>query len=148
MMMVDNKKVVHVLVPVLLAVAMNGVIWRMGWGSRGETGMMKSEYLPPGWVIGGVWMVLFGFLGWTHWLVRKDWKARTALQILIAYCLMYPVLTGGLRERLGRLFNVVALILSYVATMFVVMGRHDLRWMLPLLAWVSYVNVTDAIPDA
>ena len=131
----------HIAVPVLLALAMNMAIWKLGWNGGGV-----QAYLPPGWVIGTVWTVLLALLGWIHWQVRGDFMVRLAIEILIAYCLLYPVLVALLARQWAKILDVIAFVLAYGVALVVAKRRWgSFKWLLPLLAWVTYVNLADAL---
>jgi hypothetical protein len=53
------------LVPPLL---LNGIIFGLGW-DRDST---PNPYLPPGWAVGSIWMLLFAAMGTASWLLLKS----------------------------------------------------------------------------
>jgi tryptophan-rich sensory protein len=146
----------YVAVPIVAALLMNALIYGMGWNSSSKSNdnnngngpvRKNNPVLPPGWVIGLAWVVILGCLGYVYFLLSSI--GAGAILFIILWCLMYPVLTGGLRKNIGPIMNTATLILSFGAALAVCMttdgGRRDALWfMTPLLLWVSYVNIADA----
>lgn len=135
---------IHILVPVVLAVSVNALIFGLGWNKKAAGEKQRvSPWLPPGWAIAVIWVLLFALLGYAHFLVRKRPLAAWAIVAFIAYALLYPFLTGGLQSD-GRFYNVIALILAYATAVAVAWGSEDRKPLValaPLLAWASYVNL-------
>jgi len=79
-----------VLPPLLL----NAVIFGLGWDRRS----VPNPYLPPGWVVGTIWIVLFVAMGIARWLVVRNTEKRhnKRLAILGLLCMLYPLYTMGL----------------------------------------------------
>lgn len=73
---------------------------------------------PPGAVVGGVWVVLFGLLGFARWRLigaGTDAGRRTARWVaaLVLLCALYPLYTGGLRNpTVGLAGNIVTAVLA------------------------------------
>ena len=155
-----TKAALYIAVPIIAAVLMNALIYGMGWNDDASKSNEKkvngpvrndNTMLPPGWVIGFVWVIVLGCLGYVYFLLSSNvkWWGGGAVLFIIVWCLMYPVLTGGLRKNIGPIMNTATLILSFGAALAVCMttdgGRRDALWfMTPLLLWVSYVNIADA----
>lgn len=126
----------------LAAIAMNGLIYGFGWNQRESSQQPTSRLLPPGYVIAGVWILLFALMGAVYAGVPGGYAARTAILLYAAYCVAYPVLTSGLQMgsradwlNAGALGGALGLVWGVQATT----GRFP--WLLtPLLAWTLYVN--------
>jgi tryptophan-rich sensory protein len=134
----------HVFIPVLLAGLSNGIIYRLGI-TQNKYQDKRNPYLPPGYVIGTIWMVLFGLLGYAHYLIysvnQRSTRASLAIVGLFLFCLAYPVFTG-LRVKSGLLLNLATLILAFVVAMLVLVESASVvKWFIPLLAWATFVNV-------
>jgi hypothetical protein len=89
----------NVAVFVLVTVALNGVIFGLGWNRSGAAGAMLG--IPPGWVVGSLWILLFAGMGVARWALLKasghQWVAE--LPSLLGFlCLMYPLYTAGLSD--------------------------------------------------
>jgi tryptophan-rich sensory protein len=90
---------------VLVTVALNGVIFGLGWDrpSGPEAG------IPPGWVVGSLWVLLFAGMGTARWLLVRAGRGGAEWVSLLAFlCLLYPIYTAGLSDdRVGLVGNVV-----------------------------------------
>lgn len=131
------------LVFVGLALAMNALIFAFGWN---EDGAARNALAPPGWVVGGVWVVLLALLGLAHARLRAGTGAagvRRALLMLFLLCLGYPLYTAGLSDdRAALLGNFV--VLAWAAATAVAAAAHDRvagALLVPMLLWIGYANV-------
>jgi len=139
----------HIFAPVLLAAISNGLIYGFGVNRNQDK---RNPYLPPGYVIGSIWMVLFGFLGYAHYLLyrvnQRSTRASLAIVGLFLFCLAYPLFTG-LRAKSGLLLNLATLILAFVVSMLVLVeSARVVVWLIPLLAWATFVNVVFVVECA
>jgi tryptophan-rich sensory protein len=138
----------YVLVPVTLAIALNGLIYGLGWNSD-STGD-RNRLLPPGIAIAAIWVAVFACLGYALRLavLGKGAAAPVALLAALAFCLAYPFATAGFESGRARVLNAATLVLASLVA-FVVLGTLSspmaFFFTLPLFVWASYVNVTDAI---
>jgi tryptophan-rich sensory protein len=133
-----KELVIHVATPVVIAMAMNGLIYMKGWG-----GGYKNPMLPPGYIIGSIWIVILGLLGYAHYLTFPS-AASVAIAITILYCLSYPFFTSGLQYNKSKLYNTLALLVSFsTAILVVVHDKNAFYYMVPLLAWASYVKLVE-----
>ena len=140
---------VYIAAPVAAALALNALI-AIGGLQRlprlprlRRSGAKKSAWLPPGPVIGAVWLVILGLLGNAMWLSRDRPIAFWSLAATVAWCLAYPLITG---LRKSALADVASLIVSFSAAT-VVAGQQPsaMPFVAPLLVWVSYVNVVGGL---
>lgn len=141
----------HILVPVLAAIIMNGIIYTFGINKYSEkTEKSKiNPYIPPGYVIGTIWVIILGLLGYLHYLVYKKYEAITFTSLLIVFvilfCISYPVITG-LKVKSGLLLNLITLILAFILALFVITeSKYMFIYLIPLLVWASYVNIAFTI---
>lgn len=141
--------IANIAVPIVAALVVNGIIYAMRWNSEDRTRAQSessSRLLPPGGVIAAIWVVIFGFLGYTRYLVRYDPVANASVIVLLLLCLSYPFITAGLDWRAGVIANVVTLIFGFGAAIPVYACRRlALAFMAPLLVWLSYVNIVSAV---
>ena len=126
----------HVLIPVFSAIVMNVIIYALGWNQN----MKRDDDLPPGYIIGTIWTVIFALLGYVHYrlytLKNKTNYGSASVVLFILFSLAYPALKNG------YFLNFISLILSFVLSLIVMMySRHIFLFMIPLLVWVSYVNL-------
>lgn len=134
-----RSDILYIAIPILCAACLNVAIWKLKWSGRVE---LKNRFLPPGWVVGTTWMILLGLLGYT--LARSTSRpASVAMVLLIAWCLAYPVVTLWISP---RIVNTMSLIVTWAAALPV--DANNLPYVAPILAWVSYVGLTDSISVA
>ena len=126
----------HVLIPVFSAIAMNVIIYALGWNKN----MKRDDDLPPGYIIGTIWTVIFALLGYVHYrlytLKNKTNYGSASVVLFILFSLAYPALKNG------YFLNFISLVLSFALSLIVMMySRHIFLFMIPLLVWVSFVNL-------
>ena len=143
----------HILIPIILAIMMNGIIYMFklnDYDNKKINSAVYKKLLPPGYIIGIIWVVIFGLLGYVHYLIytQNDNKITiTSLFIIfvILFCLMYPLITG-LKIKSGLLMNLMSLILAFVlGIIIIIQSKYAFLFVLPLIVWSSYVNIIDAI---
>jgi tryptophan-rich sensory protein len=144
-----------VLVPVAVSILVNAFIYEQGYTKRSADRAESALPLPPGYVIGIIWVLLFGLLGYAYARLLVDDAAATvarwAIIVTVAYCLAYPFLTRGFDPQISRAFNKGALVFAIgtsLAVWHATKRLHQTRaaalyCTLPLLAWVAYVNLVD-----
>ncbi len=95
---------------VLVPLALNGVIFGLGWDRAGE----PMPGIPPGPVVGTIWVVLFAGMGIARWyLLRARQGGAEWVSLLAFVCLLYPFYTAGLRDdRVGLVGNLVTAALA------------------------------------
>ena len=135
----------HVFVPIFLALAMNGWIYAIGLNKYSQRDT-ENPLIPSGYIIAIIWTILFGLMGYTHYLLHNaNSVASWSLVGLIGFCLAYPLITG-LQVKSGLLLNLAALVLSFVVSMLVLKESvYAFYWLIPLLVWTIYVNAAFVI---
>lgn len=142
---------VAVAVPVVAALATNALIYWLGWNDRAATEQQRQQQgplpLPPGAAIAAIWVVLFALLGYAAWLARGTSIALVAIVATVLMCLAYPFVTRGLQMHWGVVANKVTLVAGFSAAIVVAAGGEltALAAMAPLLGWLAYVNLADAL---
>jgi len=93
-----------------VAVLLNGglVLWDQKIFSADSS--PAARFAPPGWLVGGVWIVLFALLGLARWrlLQARSLAGREAARwtmVFIGVCAVYPVYTVGLRSLAAGFFG-------------------------------------------
>ena len=127
----------HVLIPVFLATATNALMYKFRLKST-----TSKKYLPPGYVIGLIWTLLFATLGFVHYklytLKNRANYGSMSIVFFICFSLLYP----AINEKHANFMNLVSLILSFVVSLVVLMySKTIVLYLIPLLVWVSYVNL-------
>ncbi len=137
----------------MIAVAGVAVVLNCGLALfGGESPVVGSRVLgifaPPGWLVGGVWVVLFALLGLVRWrMVRLGSDAgRQGARWTIAFvvlCALYPVYTLGLRSPFaGFIGNVGTAILAGALGLRVRRIDRSSAWVFAVVvAWLSYATL-------
>lgn len=131
------KVLLHIFIPIILASVINFYIYTMGWNNNNE----KSKWLPPGYIIGIVWIIILGLLGYIHFLMYPSIQSWIIV-FAISYCLAYPFLTSGLKDTNSKIYNIIALIIAIIVFISV-FYKNKLTSLLtiPFLVWTLYVNI-------
>lgn len=142
------RKEVHILVPVIIALILNYIIFVKKWGSNSKS-IKEKGLIPDGKIVGFIWILIFMLLGNAHYILyKKNNKTSLAsifLLFVIIYCISYPVVTR-LDQKKGKIMNTVSLILSSILMLVVFMeSREAFVYTVPLFIWTSFVNYSDAI---
>jgi tryptophan-rich sensory protein len=104
-----------VVATVLVTLALNGLIFALGWAGPPAEGASVNSLLPPGWVIGAVWVVLLALLAVAFWRLASD-AAPDARRLgpwvllLVLACLAYPFYTAGLSNEVAGFIGNLATI--------------------------------------
>lgn len=137
----------HVLATILITLAINGLVFGLGWAGASPDAARHNGLLPPGWAVGAVWLVLLVLATVAYWwLASADEPDAGQLApwviALIAFCLAYPFYTFGFRsitmEISGDVLTIAAAAL---------LASRALRWsrlaaglIFPIVIWVSYAT--------
>lgn len=145
-----------VIIFISVALVINAFYWYLGIWSKSFKYNQHGYMLPPGFVIGIVWTVLFGFMGYALWVLYddNDGKSSTAsvfLLIFVGYCILYPLLAYQ-SEAVARIANYVALILLIITIILILAQCYEINsplnafwYLIPVLLWLVYVNFTDVL---
>ena len=126
---------IHILVPIILAIILNFYIYIQGWNNDNQ----KNSKLPPGYIIGSIWIIILGLLGYIHFLLYPS-VYSWFIVLTILYCLSYPFLTSGLQNTDNNYFNLIALILAIIVTI-IMYYKSNIIYSIPFLLWTFYVNI-------
>jgi tryptophan-rich sensory protein len=143
-----NNPLFHILSFIILVILLNGLIYYFGWYKSSLK--LKRNILPPGYVIGIVWIIIFGLLGYVHYLLYKL-KGKFSIYsniivLFLIFCLSYPFLTNGFKEGNTNILNLITLILSFIIGLMVItQSVTAFYYIIPLLLWASYVNISDSL---
>jgi len=152
---------VVILIGVSIAIIANIFYYAIGVYSikKGKPGMYaRNKFLPPGFMIGLVWIGVFASLSYSFYLAYTGdpyvgktepdkWNAANISILVVAgYCLLYPFLTMIIPERYVVVLNLLALLMAAVLAIIVVEQCVAAFWyVLPLLVWCSYVVFADVM---
>ena len=141
-MIFDNKEL-HLVIPVVIALILNYVIFIKKWDDN-----KKNSLLPSAPYIGIIWLCILVSLGQAHYLLFKKNNVTFASLYLIGviiYCISYPIVTQ-LDKKKGAMMNVIALIITAILMLVVYEESTEaFLYVIPLFAWISFVNYSDAI---
>lgn len=127
----------HIFLPIILAIIINFYIYTQGWNNNNN----NTKGLPPGYVIGIVWIIILGLLGYIHFLHYPS-IISWFIVLTILYCLSYPFLTSGLEETNNTIYNMIALILAIILfSMVFYKNKINSLLVIPFLLWTLYVNI-------
>lgn len=141
-----QSPILYILAPIILACITNFIIFRYKWNKQ-----KINPYLPPGYIIGIVWIIIFGFLGYTFYLLLNKNKKFTigllALILMLIFCLLYPFFTQGFNnEYISRFLNILTFIFSIIVGLIVFSEyKSAFLYIIPLILWSLYVNVSDLL---
>ena len=125
-------------------IALNGLIFGLGFNDNPT--VVGEGILPPGYVIGGVWTLLFIAMAWAYWRVASDEgnKAGDHYHILAfaGFCLAYPLFTLGFSQPLMVILgNVICIVWSGALFGYFITRQRQAALLLLLPAiWVIYVT--------
>jgi len=129
-----------VIPPLLL----NGVIFGLGW----DHDTAPNQYLPPGWVVGTIWMLLFTAMGIARWLLVRAGTStgnrEARLVVVLAFvCMIYPLYTLGLRsDRIGLAGSVATAALAiWIGSKVARRSRAAAGLTGLVVAWLIYASV-------
>ena len=130
-----------VLVVWVLVGALNAAIAVAG----GNEQSVSPSWAPPGWFVGAFWFVLFAVMALARWQSHRDGDraARTAVDVVMVLCAVYPAYSGLLSGGLtGALIGNVATLLVAGAVLgwLVRTGRpwRVVSAMVPVTLWLAF----------
>lgn len=136
----------YICLPIIASLVMNVFIYTVFKKSSQQSSNEQSrKFLPPGYVIGIVWIVILGILGYVNYMLhmQKDFVSLALVVCIILACLAYPIYTRNFQE-LVKVGNSANLIFAFSCTVIIAMRSVNvIPYMIPLLLWNSYVLVTD-----
>jgi tryptophan-rich sensory protein len=131
-----------------VAVLLNGGLALFGEESLGVGSQVSAMCAPPGWLVGGVWVVLFALLGLVRWrMVRLGSEAgRQGARWTIAFvvvCALYPVYTLGLRSLVaGFIGNVCTALFALALGLRVRRIDNSSGWVFAfVVGWLGYATL-------
>lgn len=133
-----------VLFPMTLAILTNIFLTMKNYPTR-----ERNPYLPPGWAIGTIWIILFGLLGYTAYLTKDNVYLLSFIALIITYCLAYPAITNFEPTTVKtRTLNAGAFVLASTligAIYYAQKNKTPIFFVIPLWIWASYVNIVDIV---
>lgn len=123
-----------------LAIMINMAIYRNNWLN---TKIQKSKYIPPGYIVGTIWVLLFGLLGYILYRLHNYTSvASISIYMFVLFSVLYPFITKLSPGSLSDIFNKLALVLAYMVCYLVYSENPGLAiYLLPLFFWITYINI-------
>jgi len=129
---------IHILIPILLVSFVNR-------NMRTKKYTSNNPFLPPGYIIGIVWFLLFGLLGYVNFILykQKKWLAYILIWLLLLFYMSYPYLTNGFRNmKISKMLDIISLILTIFVSIYIFRIYEKIFYfMIPVLLWLLYVNL-------
>ena len=103
----------------------------------------KSKYIPPGYIVGSIWVLLFGILGYVIYRLHNYTSfASISIYIFALFSVLYPFITKLSPGSLSDIFNKTVLGLAYMVCYLVYSENPGVAiYLLPLFFWITYVNI-------
>jgi len=145
-----NQPLFHISIPIIMTIIINGIIYSTNVRMYTSPSIKKSIIqLPPGYIIGIVWIILLGLLGYIHYLLYKINNKISFecyfLEVFILFCLSYPFITQ-FQEKLSRFMNFTSFVFSFILSLVIIHRSLSIFWyLIPLLLWITYVNLFDVV---
>jgi tryptophan-rich sensory protein len=128
---------------------LSGRMSNSGWGNRWFAALSKPDIVPPGWVFGLAWSILYVMIGIAVAMILNARGARgrgVALGLfgtqLILNLMWTPLFFAAHKVTLA-LFVIVAVLLVTIATTFAFAKiRKTAAWLLvPYMVWLSFASI-------
>ena len=132
-----------ILIPVIAGIIMNGIIYTFKLYPKIN---QEVNVFIPGYIIGIIWIVLLAILGYVNYLLYIiDNKINFGVLfniILSLFLISYPILNSLSKNSYILLYNIIALILSFIFALIVILySKYKFIYLIPLLIWLSYINI-------
>jgi len=141
---------IYIFIPIILSFIIN--IFNFRKSNNYLIKQKKLKYLPPGSIIGTVWIILLGLFGYVYGLLENNNKNMTLQKILIIlltiFCLLYTILTANSTQRFSKNYNYLTLIFGLIVYYSIYKQSSKISYyLIPLLCWILYVNIITLLDD-
>ncbi len=127
---------------------LSGWISNSGYGNAWFDALHKPSFMPPGWMFGVVWPILYALLGIALAMILAEppsarrTTALTLFMVQLALNLAWsPIFFAGHDIGLAKIvIFIMALVAAYVARQFYRLRRIAGLLMLPYLAWLVFAG--------
>ena len=127
---------------------LSGWISNSGYGNAWFDALHKPSFMPPGWMFGVVWPILYALLGIALAMILAEppsarrTTALTLFMVQLALNLAWsPIFFAGHDIGLAKIVVfIMALVAAYVARQFYRLRRIAGVLMLPYLAWLVFAG--------
>ncbi len=137
----------NIFIPIIAGLIMNGIIYTFKLNKNLK--ISDKSILPPGYVVGSVWIILLGLLGYVHYMLYNMYEGITITSILviifIIFCILYPVIVNY-NPKITLLMNLFSLVFVFVLGLFIIKeSTYVFLFIIPLLAWLILVSISDIL---
>lgn len=113
---------------------------------------IDNKYLPPGYLIGAIWVIIFGILGYIYTKINlikdKYCYSRFSIMLFVVICFMYGPFTTGKSSRFIKNYNYIAFLLLCLLTYILSFNVEKYYiYLIPLFLWVGYVSLLTLLDD-
>lgn len=151
--------ILYILIPILIAFLINIKMYRKDSNTMED---IDIRYLPPGYIIGVVWIIMLALMGYVLYLLSLKFKSeslRNSLYVnfnyqiflilfLIIFCVMYPYLTSLFNERFMKNYNYLTIfVVLYIFFEINKISFDISKYLIPLILWVGYVSLVTLISE-
>ncbi len=135
---------------------LSGKLANSGYGNRWFNALDLPPIVPPGWVFGLVWTILYTLLGLALAMILNARGARGrslavglfALQLILNLA-WTPLFFGAHQVSLALILILLILIVATAATFAIAVIRTQAAWlMVPYLVWLSLASILNYQIDA
>ena len=138
-----KKPETHIFTPIAFAMIMNALIYKYKLLYTN----IKNPNLPPGYIIGTVWIVILGILGYVHYQLYKSANYHETpmskyIIFVILFCISYPILVY-IFPQISRLLDVVTFILA-IYLIVTITPKYQI-YISPFFLWSFYVMITECV---
>jgi len=149
----------YIILPIIIAFLINVTMYNK---SSNMISDVDIKYLPPGYIIGVVWIILLGLMGYILYLLIYEFKLKSLrnslfnnfnypiflIIFLIIFCIMYPYLTSLFNDRFMKNYNYLTLFLVlYIFHEINKISFKISKYLIPLILWIGYVNIVTFISE-
>lgn len=159
MVNIPSESYKFILAPILLAIFINIILYAFGLSNRTSVKMssttLNNKFAKYGYLIGIIWTIIFGFIGYTYYLLYKESNkyftpGTIAIILYLIFALSYPFATSRF-TKLTDILNVISLLFAFI--LIIIVGneywiaskKKSLKivfYLMPLLVWLLFVNIT------
>ena len=130
--------------PALAALIANGLYYATGFVA-GDPAYDAVAFSPPGWLVGLVWLLIYPMWGAARWFARQTGLAGRRnsrwIVVLMAYGLLYPLITTFVDTTGSVIANIVGLALALAAAWFARQVSRRAFWLIaPSLVWLGFAT--------
>lgn len=150
MISIPTESYKFILAPILLTIICNIIIFSFKINNNYTS--LQNKFSKYGYIVGIVWTIIFGLIGYTYYLLYKESKSyftsgTIAIIIYLIFAISYPFITSRFIELIDIL-NVVSFVL--VLFLIIIVGNEywkstkSLRilfYLMPLFVWILFVNI-------